>query len=64
MNISDRVIVSAAVTGDGVEHHGKITDIYEFAKEIFIEVLFDHITLEGKTGTVINNLELIRKETR
>ncbi len=62
MNINDRVIVSAAVTGDGKEHHGKITDIYEFARETFVEVMFDHLTDDGRSGTVLNNLGLIRKE--
>lgn len=62
MKVNDRVIVSAAVTGDGEEHHGRIIDIYDFARETFVEVQFDHITPDGRTGTVINNLGLLRKE--
>lgn len=62
MNIGDRVIVDAVVTGDGVHHHGEIIDIYEFARASFVEVHFDEPTPWGTWGTTVTNLGMIRKE--
>ena len=62
MNIGERVIVDAAVTGDGIHHHGVITDIYEFARANFIEVQFDVPDICGRLGTTITNQYLVRKE--
>jgi len=33
MNIGERVIVDAAVLGDGKQHRGWVADVYEFAHE-------------------------------
>lgn len=62
MKIGERVIVDAAVTGDGVHHHGFIEDIYDFARASFIEVHFDEPTPWGVWGTTVTNLGMIRKE--
>ena len=62
MNIGERVIVSAAVTGDGDEHRGRVADVYEFVRETFVEVRFDSPAADGRTGCVVSNLGLIRKE--
>ena len=62
MNISERVIVDAAVTGDGVHHHGVIEDVYEFAGETFVDVQLDEPTPWGTWGTTVTNLGMIRKE--
>jgi len=50
MNIGERVVVDAAVTGDGVHHHGVIEDIYDFARASFVEVRFDKPTPRGEWG--------------
>lgn len=63
MKIGERVIVSAAVTGDGSYHHGWIADIYEFLRETFFDIRFDTPAADGRSGCVISNPELIRKET-
>lgn len=62
MKIGERVIVSAAVTGDGEQHNGWIADVYEFMRETFVEVKFDSPTADGRLGCVVNNLGMIRKE--
>ena len=62
LQIGQRVIVDAAVTGDGVHHHGAIEDIYDFAGASFIEVHFDEPTQWGVWGTTVTNPELLRKE--
>lgn len=62
MNIGERVIVSAAVTGDGIDHHGVIEDIYDFFRESFVDVHFDEPTPWGTWGATVTNLGLIRKE--
>lgn len=62
MNIGQRVIVSAAVTGDGVQHKGWIADIYEFTNKTFIEVKFDSPAADGRPGCLVSNLGMIRKE--
>lgn len=62
MKIGERVIVSAAVTGDGEQHNGWITDIYEFMRETFVEVKFDSPATDGRPGCIVNNLGMIRKE--
>lgn len=33
MKIGERVIVDAAVMGDGKQHRGWVADVYEFARE-------------------------------
>lgn len=62
MNVGERVIVDAAVTGDGSHHTGVIEDIYDFARASFIEVRFDEPTPWGVWGTTVTNPGLIRKE--
>lgn len=62
MRIGERVIVDAAVTGDGIHHSGSVSDVYEFARANFIEVRFDHPSLDGRMGCVVTNPGLIRKE--
>ena len=62
MNIGERVVVDAAVTGDGGHHHGVIEDIYDFARASFVEVRFDKPTPRGEWGTTVTNPSLIRKE--
>ena len=62
LQVGERVIVSAAVTGDGEQHRGWIADIYEFLHETFVEVKFDKPALDGRLGCVLNNLGLIEKE--
>ena len=62
MNIGERVIVDAAVTGDGVHHHGEIIDVYEFAHTVFYEIRFDEPDGMGYMGTTVTNPGLIRKE--
>ena len=59
MKIGERVIVSAAVTGDGVQHKGWIADVYEFLRETFVEVKFDSPAADGRTGCVVTNLGMI-----
>jgi hypothetical protein len=41
MQIGQRVIVDAAVTEDGIEHHGEIFDIFEYYLQLFVEVALD-----------------------
>lgn len=60
--IGDRVIVDAAVMGDGIHRPAVIADIYETIKDIFIDVMFDEPTADGWKGYIITNLALIRKE--
>lgn len=64
MKIGERVIVSAAVTGDGEQHKGWIADVYEFLRETFVEVIFDSPAADGRLGCVVSNLGMIRKEAR
>lgn len=62
MRVGERIIVDAAITGDGVHHSGVIENIYDFAKVTFVDVHFDEPTPWGSWGTTITNLEMIRKE--
>ena len=62
MKIGERVIVDAAVTGDGVHHHGFIEDIYDFARTSFYDVHFDEPTPLGVWGTTVTNPGLLKKE--
>lgn len=62
MNIGERVIVDAAVTGDGIHHSGVIEDIYDFARASFVEVRFDEPDSMGRLGVTVTNLGMIRKE--
>lgn len=62
MKVGDRVIVDAAVTGDGIHHRGVIEDIYDFDKASIIDVHFDEPTLWGVQGATVTNTQLIRKE--
>lgn len=62
MNVGDRVIVDAAATGDGVHHHGKIVDIYDFSRATFYDVEFDKPDITGRCGITVTNPCLIRKE--
>ena len=61
MKIGERVIVSAAVTGDGVQHKGWIADVYEFLRETFVEVKFDSPAADGRTGCTVSNLGMISR---
>ena len=62
MRVGERVIVDAAVTGDGEQHRGWIADVYEFLRETFVEVKFDSPAADGRPGCVVSNLGMIRKE--
>ena len=62
LQIGQRVIVDAAVTGDGVHQHGVIEDIYDFARASFVDVHFDKPTPWGEWGTTVTNPGLLRKE--
>ncbi|MBQ3700920.1 MAG: hypothetical protein II886_13610 [Prevotella sp.] len=62
MKIGERVVVDAAVTGDGVHHHGVIEDIYDFGRASFFDVHFDEPTPCGAWGATVNNPGLLRKE--
>ena len=62
MKVGDRVIVDAAVTGDGIHHRGTITDISELGRSTFVDVMFDEPTWDGWKGTCISNLELIKED--
>ena len=62
MRIGERVIVDAAVTGDGIHHHGVITDISELGRSTFYDVMYDEPTWDGWKGTCISNPGLLRKE--
>jgi len=62
MNIGERVIVDAAVTGDGIHHSGVIEDIYDFVSTSFVDVHFDEPTPLGAWGAIVTNLSMIRKE--
>ena len=62
MRVGERVIVDAAVTGDGEQHKGWIADVYEFLRETFVEVKFDSPAADGRLGCVVSNLGMIRKE--
>lgn len=62
MKIGERVIVDAAVTGDGIHHHGVIEDIYDFARASFADVRFDKPDSMGRKGVTVTNLGMIRKE--
>lgn len=62
MKIGERVIVDAAVTGDGMHHHGVIEDIYDFARASFADVRFDKPDSTGRKGVTATNLGMIRKE--
>lgn len=64
LQIGQRVIVDAAVTGDGVHHSGVIEDIYDFARASFVDVYFDEPTPWGTWGTTVTNLGMIRKEVK
>ena len=74
MKLGERVVVDAAVTGDGEhhkgwiadmgdgEHHkGWIADIYEFLRETFVEVKFDSPAADGRPGCIVNNMGMIRE---
>ena len=63
LKVGMRVVVSAAATGDGINHKGFIDDIYEFARETFASVKFDEPTPWGQLGTVVNNLGMIEPES-
>jgi hypothetical protein len=60
--IGQRVIVSALLTGTGERPHGTVTDVYEFARETFVEVHYDAPTIDGRLGCTVTNLGLIEKE--
>lgn len=62
MRNGERVIVSAAVTGDGEHHHGWVADAYEFLGVTFVEVCFDRPAADGRTGCVVSAMEMITKE--
>lgn len=62
MRVGERVIVDAAVTGDGIHHHGFIEDIYDFWGTSFFHVHFDEPTPWGVWGATVTNPRLIRKE--
>ena len=62
MKIGERVIVDAAVTGDGVHHHGEIIDIYDFVSSSFVDVRFDEPDWMGREGVTVTNMGMIRKE--
>jgi hypothetical protein len=62
MRVGERVIVDAAVTGDGVHHSGVIEDIYDFIDSSFVDVHFDEPTPWGVWGVTVTNLGMIRKE--
>jgi len=63
MEIGERVIVDAAATGDGMHHHGKVKDIYEFGRSTtLVDVEFDEPDICGRWGITVTNLGLIRKE--
>ena len=62
MRVGERVIVDAAVTGDGVHHHGEIIDIYDFINSSFVDVRFDEPDCMGREGVTVTNLKMIRKE--
>ena len=64
MKIGERVVVDAAVTGDGVHHHGVIIDIYDFTRSSFFDVRFDNPDGQGRQGVTVTNPRMIRKETR
>lgn len=62
MRVGERVIVDAAVTGDGIHHHGEIVDIYDFINCSFVDVQFDEPDCRGRKGVTVTNLGMIRKE--
>ena len=62
MRVGERVVVDAAVTGDGVHHHGEIVDIYDFINCSFVDVQFDEPDCMGREGVTVTNLGMIRKE--
>lgn len=63
--IGERVIVDAAVMGDGIHRPAVITDIYEFSQEVVgIHVMFDEPTADGWHSYIVKNLAMIRKEER
>lgn len=62
MKIGERVIVDAAVTGDGIHHRGFIEDIYDFLRTSIVYVHFDEPTPLGTWGATVTNPGLIRKE--
>lgn len=62
MNIGERVVVDAAVTGDGMHHHGEIIDIYDFINSSYVDVRFDEPDCQGREGVTVTNLGMIRKE--
>lgn len=62
MKTGDRIVVSAAVTGDGVQHRGWIADMCECMGRTFVTVKFDTPAVDGRQGCVISNPELIWKE--
>ena len=61
MRLGERVVVDAAVTGDGEHHKGWIADIYEFLRETFVEVKFDSPAADGRSGCIVNNMGMIRE---
>ena len=61
MRLGERVVVDAAVTGDGEHHKGWIADIYEFLRETFVEVKFDSPAADGRPGCIVNNMGMIRE---
>lgn len=62
MEIGERVIVDATVTGDGTHHSGVIEDIYDFERASFVDVHFDEPTPWGTWGATVTNLGMLRKE--
>lgn len=64
MNVFERVIVAAELTGTNETPHGYIDDIYEFCHETFYSVRYDKPDANGSLGTVTTNVGLLRKEPR
>lgn len=62
MKVGERVVVDAAVTGDGIHHHGEIVDIYDFVNSSYVDVRFDEPDCMGRDGVTITNIGMIRKE--
>lgn len=62
MEIGQRVVVSALLTGTGERPHGTVTDVYEFGHETFVEVKYDRPTEDGRMGCVVTNIGLLTKE--
>lgn len=60
MQIGQRVIVDAAVTEDGIEHHGEIFDIFEYYLQLFVEVALDD---PDKRIVTVTDMKHIRMES-